>query len=149
MESGCQVQAIYDFKGTEPSELTLNTGDIIEVVSKLNDNWLQGTHNGVTGAFPSNFVTLLSNNTPKQVTAIEEFIATSNGDLGFQKGDIITVLDKVDDNWWRGQIGNTTGIFPVTYVQEHTSNNSQGDAALQTVKALQDVTGQLQEGTNF
>ncbi|KAF2124090.1 DUF500-domain-containing protein [Dothidotthia symphoricarpi CBS 119687] len=36
------------------------------------------------------------------------------GDLGFKKGDIITVLKKTDNetDWWTGRVGDREGIFP-------------------------------------
>lgn len=33
------------------------------------------------------------------------------------QGDVITIDKKVDDNWYRGQIGDKKGIFPVAYVK--------------------------------
>lgn len=39
------------------------------------------------------------------------------GDLTFGAGEYITVIKK-DGDWWTGQIGTRTGIFPSNYVQE-------------------------------
>jgi hypothetical protein len=36
-------------------------------------------------------------------------------ELPFQKGDIISVLEKNDDGWWRGELNGKTGMFPSNY----------------------------------
>ena len=53
--------------------------------------------------------------TPK-VKALYDFVPTESGELGFCRGDIITVLDSVYKDWWRGELHGKTGIFPVNYV---------------------------------
>ena len=35
-----------------------------------------------------------------------------------KKGDIVTVLEKVDQNWWKGEFDGRSGLFPVPYVEE-------------------------------
>ena len=37
-------------------------------------------------------------------------------DLSFEKGDLIRVKSKKGD-WWRGELGDSLGVFPSTYVQ--------------------------------
>lgn len=51
-----------------------------------------------------------------QAIALFTFEADQSGDLGFKKGDRITVTQKSDstDDWWTGAIGGRTGIFPVS-----------------------------------
>jgi len=41
------------------------------------------------------------------------------GDLGFKKGEIITILKKTDSetDWWTGKVGDREGIFPSNYVE--------------------------------
>jgi SH3 domain-containing YSC84-like protein 1 len=49
-----------------------------------------------------------------QAVALYTFEADQEGDLGFKKGDIITILKKTDkkEDWWTGRVGDRTGIFP-------------------------------------
>ncbi|XP_045472847.1 uncharacterized protein LOC123679336 [Harmonia axyridis] len=49
------VQAIFSFKGTNNDELCFKKGDIITVTQK-DEGWWEGTLNGQTGWFPSNYV---------------------------------------------------------------------------------------------
>lgn len=50
------------------------------------------------------------------VQAMYDFTPQEAGELEFRRGNIITVIDKTDDNWWEGEIGNRRGYFPATYV---------------------------------
>ncbi|KAK3332027.1 hypothetical protein B0T19DRAFT_92794 [Cercophora scortea] len=54
-----------------------------------------------------------------EAIALFTFEADQPGDLGFKKGDIITVLKKTesDNDWWTGMIGTRHGIFPSNYVK--------------------------------
>ncbi|KAJ4161335.1 Protein ysc84 [Fusarium oxysporum] len=54
-----------------------------------------------------------------EAVAVYNFDADQPGDLGFKKGDVITVLKRTesDNDWWTGQIGTRTGIFPSNYVK--------------------------------
>jgi len=37
--------------------------------------------------------------------------------LAFKENDIITLLNRVDDNWYEGAVNGRTGYFPQSYVQ--------------------------------
>ncbi|KAI0467549.1 hypothetical protein F4859DRAFT_236948 [Xylaria cf. heliscus] len=54
-----------------------------------------------------------------EAVALFTFEADQPGDLGFKKGDIITVLKKTesDNDWWTGMIGSRHGVFPSNYVK--------------------------------
>ncbi|XP_026572323.1 rho guanine nucleotide exchange factor 6 isoform X2 [Pseudonaja textilis] len=50
------VKARFQFKQTNEDELTINKGDIIYVTRTEEGGWWEGTLNGKTGWFPSNYV---------------------------------------------------------------------------------------------
>ncbi|CAG8959022.1 hypothetical protein HYFRA_00012182 [Hymenoscyphus fraxineus] len=54
-----------------------------------------------------------------EAVALFTFDADQPGDLGFKKGEIITVTKKTNstNDWWTGMIGTRTGIFPSNYVE--------------------------------
>ncbi|KAI0796115.1 hypothetical protein C8Q75DRAFT_710948 [Abortiporus biennis] len=52
-----------------------------------------------------------------RVRALHTFEPTEAGELAFEKGDIIKVVDRGYKDWWRGQLKGRTGIFPVNYVE--------------------------------
>lgn len=56
---------------------------------------------------------------PGQAIAKFTFDADQPGDLGFKKGEIITIVKKTESetDWWTGRIGSREGIFPSNYVE--------------------------------
>ncbi|KAH7161389.1 hypothetical protein EDB81DRAFT_755936 [Dactylonectria macrodidyma] len=54
-----------------------------------------------------------------EAVAVYNFDADQAGDLGFKKGEIITIIKRTDseNDWWTGQIGSRQGIFPSNYVK--------------------------------
>src|SRR5271168_5349895 len=56
--------------------------------------------------------------TVSRVKALFDFQATDVDELTFRKGDIITVLESVYKDWWKGQLRGQTGIFPLNYVEK-------------------------------
>ncbi|GMM52021.1 Abp1 protein [Starmerella bacillaris] len=51
-------------------------------------------------------------------------------EIAFEKGDIITGIVRVDDNWYIGcNKNNDTGMFPISYVQLEGSAPAEDDAA--------------------
>ena len=49
-----------------------------------------------------------------QAVALFTFDAAQPGDLGFKKGEIITIVKRTqsETDWWTGRIGDREGIFP-------------------------------------
>ena len=50
--------------------------------------------------------------------ALYDCAADADGDLAFEAGDLIDVLDDSDADWWRGRVaGGAPGTFPANYVR--------------------------------
>ncbi|KAF2271545.1 DUF500-domain-containing protein [Westerdykella ornata] len=56
---------------------------------------------------------------PDQAIAKFTFEPDQPGDLGFKKGEVITIIKRTDNDtdWWTGRIGDREGIFPSNYVE--------------------------------
>ena len=70
----------------------------------------------VSRAFEATSPTPSSTSIVTRVRALHKFEPTEPGELAFEKGDIIKVVDRGYKDWWRGQLKGRTGIFPVNYV---------------------------------
>lgn len=52
MEAGSVVRTVFEFLPSVSEELPLFTGDVIEVLSVIDEFWLLGNKDGVTGKMP-------------------------------------------------------------------------------------------------
>ena len=45
-----------------------------------------------------------------------DYEGQQSDELSIQPGDVIYVTEKIDDDWWQGNLNGTIGIFPANYV---------------------------------
>ncbi|XP_077574786.1 sorbin and SH3 domain-containing protein 2 isoform X3 [Stigmatopora nigra] len=127
------ARAIYDFKAQTAKELTFKKGDAVNVIRQIDNNWYEGEHRGRVGIFPIAYVektTSAEKPQPSrppppahvreigQAVARYNFNADTNVELSLRKGERVTVIRQVDQNWYEGKIPDSgkQGIFPVAYV---------------------------------
>ncbi|GFO23499.1 sorbin and sh3 domain-containing protein 1 [Plakobranchus ocellatus] len=127
---GFQIQgkakATFSFTAQNPRELSFRKGDTLYLLRQVDKNWFEGEHHGRAGIFPVNYVEVLTSieaarsaamDAEGQAKAKYNFTGQSTVELSLKKGELVTLLRHVDENWCEGRIHGRQGIFPTSYVE--------------------------------
>jgi len=119
---------------------------MIIIKKKSDTGWWQGELQSggkgkkrAVGWFPASYVKLLAGSEAApaegQSAPAQDGSATSNGsggekytamftytaqyedELSFEAGETVTVLNKDEADWWKGECNGKTGVFPSNYVE--------------------------------
>ncbi|XP_061401301.1 sorbin and SH3 domain-containing protein 1 [Musca vetustissima] len=138
------ARALFNFQAQNSKELSFKKGDIIYVRRAIDKNWYEGEHNAMIGLFPANYVEIINRDVYQpqhthrskpsegQARAKYNFQAQSAVELSLNKGELVALTRRVDDNWFEGRIANRKGIFPVSYVEVLTDIGAEDIAAKTT-----------------
>uniref|UniRef100_A0A8C1GZ25 Intersectin 2a n=1 Tax=Cyprinus carpio carpio TaxID=630221 RepID=A0A8C1GZ25_CYPCA len=122
---------------TTPEQLSLTPGQLIVVLHKNSNSWWLGELQArgkkrKKGWFHSSNVRLLEANSGKitpasqplcQVIAMYDYKAANKDEMSFQKGQLITVFNKDNPDWWKGEVAGVVGLFPTNYVKMTTESD--------------------------
>ena len=53
-----------------------------------------------------------------QFKALYAYGGQHDDELAFEAGDIINLISKDEEAWWKGELNGRTGVFPSNYVEE-------------------------------
>ncbi|XP_028858208.1 intersectin-2a isoform X2 [Denticeps clupeoides] len=130
-----QVKALCSWTAKTETHLNFAKDDIITVLEQQ-ENWWFGELNRSRGWFPRSYVTTMTrseaqaeplystvdeldstdSNQLEEYEALYTYESPEGDDLTFSAEDTILVTEK-DGEWWRGCIGEKTGVFPSNYVK--------------------------------
>eukprot|EP01147_Barroeca_monosierra_P004180 gene4180-6526_t len=117
--------AVADYVAQNEDELTFQSGDIIFVPRRTNEDKWQGVLNGKIGWFPKIYVDdktveVKSGDTTK-VCAIRAYEAANAEELSFPKGALMIVTTRENENYWRGEYEGKTGLILAIHVEAVSS----------------------------
>ncbi|NXL56054.1 DNMBP protein, partial [Chordeiles acutipennis] len=165
MEAGSVVRAVFDFCPSVSEELPLFVGDVIEVLAVVDEFWLLGKKESVTGQFPSSFVEPVDIPSLKQgeklFVCTSDFTSQEPGSLSLQRGDLVILGGSLASSWLQGRSSwGSKGFFPSSCVRElclSVRSRQLSQSALLEVpayslgqaRALMDLSAQLEEELDF
>ncbi|KAK0661132.1 Drebrin-like protein [Lasiodiplodia hormozganensis] len=141
---GKRAIAQYDYEKAEDNEIELAEGEIITNIDMVDEDWWMGQNSrGEAGLFPSNYVELIEDDEAAApapaapaaapappaappaaaggkgptATALYDYEAAEENELSFPDGATITNIEFPDEDWWFGEFGGKSGLFPANYVQ--------------------------------
>ncbi|KAM5322292.1 LOW QUALITY PROTEIN: E3 ubiquitin-protein ligase SH3RF3 [Glossophaga mutica] len=119
-------KALYSYKGKAPGDLKFNKGDVIILRHRVDEHWFHGELGGAHGFLPASYVQCLPPlpPAPPQGKALYDFEMKDQDQdkdcLTFTKGEVLSVIRRMDDNWAEGILGDKVGIFPLLYVESRS-----------------------------
>ncbi|XP_075709391.1 SH3 domain-containing protein 21 [Rhinoderma darwinii] len=142
MSTPGDMLALVDFQGQLEDELTIKAGEVVRNVKKTSeDGWLEGEVNGKRGFFPQSFVKEIPSfflndkgqRFPRSIRKVNAcpqkkeqrwcrseytYIPSKLDELELIAGEVVEVLEEIEDGWWLGKKGDLVGAFPSNFVQE-------------------------------
>ncbi|XP_004625601.1 dynamin-binding protein isoform X1 [Octodon degus] len=167
MEAGSVVRAIFDFCPSVSEELPLFVGDVIEVLAVVDEFWLLGKKEDVTGQFPSSFVEVVTIPSLKEeerlFVCISEFTSQELNSLPLHRGDLVILSDATPTaGWLQGRsCWGSRGFFPSSCVRElclssqsqqwhsHSALLQIPEYSMGQARALMGLSAQLDEELDF
>ncbi|XP_049847527.1 dynamin-binding protein-like isoform X2 [Schistocerca gregaria] len=117
---------IADFPGQQPGDLSFRKGELIIGIKKIDDNWWEGSIGSRKGMFPTTYTWKLDSSyikvkcKPKVLNMTAKvkmsMKAQLEEEIDLYEGEILTVTEVIDKDWYRGCCGDRIGIFPAAYV---------------------------------
>ncbi|XP_075786145.1 SH3 domain-containing protein 19 isoform X3 [Pelodiscus sinensis] len=126
-----------DFSPRNPGELGCKRGDVLVLLEQIDNNYFKCQKGEETGKVhlshmkiithlnerlkskqkDSNNIQRISDKSAPHAVVLHDFPAEHTDDLDLHSGDTVYLLEKIDNEWYRGKHGNCTGMFPANFVK--------------------------------
>ncbi|XP_056346651.1 SH3 domain-containing protein 19 isoform X4 [Oenanthe melanoleuca] len=175
---------LHDFPAEHADDLDLHSGDTICLLEKIDTEWYRGKCGNRTGIFPANFVKVIidvpeeanKKKIPSSSRCIKgprcvarfEYIGDQKDELSFSEGETIILKEYINEEWAKGELRGTSGIFPLNFVEviedlpgtgtetavknemEFSSSLSQNNRrSVEWCEALHDFTAETKDDLSF
>ncbi|NXF92559.1 SH319 protein, partial [Eubucco bourcierii] len=125
---------LHDFPAEHVDDLDLHAGDTVCLLEKIDSEWYRGRCGNRTGIFPASFVKVVTDvpeegkrkkipcssqhiNKGPRCIARFEYIGDQKDELSFSEGETIILKEYVNEEWAKGELRGTSGIFPLNFVE--------------------------------
>lgn len=121
-------RAIADYEKGSKTEMTVATGDVVDVVEKSESGWWFCQMKTKRGWVPASYLEPLDspdeaedpdpNYAGEPYVTIKAYAAVEEDEVSLSEGEAIEVIHKLLDGWWVVRKGDITGYFPSMYLQK-------------------------------
>ncbi|XP_067880929.1 opsin-5 isoform X2 [Heterodontus francisci] len=144
-----EVTVEYDYEALHEDELTLRVGDLIRNEIKKDRETKEETpvikreksgnvanlvqrmsHFGFpVGGFPHQPKSLRRRRSKKRhCEALFDYIPQNEDELEIKTGDVVEIIEEVEEGWWKGILNEKAGLFPSNFVKELTDHTEDGQS---------------------
>ncbi|XP_052320663.1 SH3 domain-containing protein 19 isoform X2 [Oncorhynchus keta] len=131
--------AEFDYSGRDTGELSFQKNQLLLLIEQLDHKTFECQVGDIRGRVQKSHmkvITPLSSAPTKpalsqgvstvgsrrdssglQVQVLHDFTPEGPGELGLREGDVVTNVEQVDSEWYRGSCRGSSGFFPVSYVK--------------------------------
>ncbi|KAK7829217.1 hypothetical protein U0070_012688 [Myodes glareolus] len=121
-------RAVADYEKSSRTEMTVATGDVVDVVEKGESGWWFCQMKTKRGWVPASYLEPLDspdeaedpdpNYAGEPYVTIKAYTAVEEDEVSLLEGEAIEVIHKLLDGWWVIRKGDVTGYFPSMYLQK-------------------------------
>ncbi|XP_071528576.1 SH3 domain-containing kinase-binding protein 1-like isoform X4 [Panulirus ornatus] len=165
-----EVEVVFAYEPQHDDELRLCVGKVITDVSRLETGWYRGRLGDDSwGVFPDNFVKVLSkepkNDSPdssltsppnvqkremggRRCRVVFSYAPQHDDELALCVGQTITILQEVEEGWWKGVLDGQVGMFPSNFVEDVSDEDidtKQSESSLENINNQLNVNGDGKE----
>ncbi|MEQ2272906.1 hypothetical protein XENORESO_016963, partial [Xenotaenia resolanae] len=126
--------ASADFDGSNTRELTLQKNEVLLLLEKINHNEFECQIGETIGRVHKSRMKIITpldtdlsylqdagasggDSDGLKVKALYNFVPEGPAELSLREGDVVTEVEQVDTQWYRGTCNGSTGFFPISYVE--------------------------------
>ncbi|KAM4603340.1 SH3 domain-containing protein 19 [Polymixia lowei] len=128
--------AVSDYKGSNTGELSFQKNEVLLLLEEADRRTFMCQVGDITGRVQKSHMKVITplppsssdfppqsssaagrNTSGLQVQATHNFNPEGPGELALKTGDVVTMVEAVDGDWYRGTCRGSTGFFPINYVK--------------------------------
>ncbi|XP_041053436.1 neutrophil cytosol factor 1 isoform X2 [Carcharodon carcharias] len=129
-------RSIANYKKNSKYEMSIQTGDIVEIVEKNENGWWFCEMEGKRGWLPASYLEPLEspdeseeqepNYEGEPYKVIRSYTAIQEDEMTLYEDELVDVIHKLLDGWWVIRKGDTTGYYPSMYLQKSGATEKTG-----------------------
>ncbi|TFK20128.1 hypothetical protein FA15DRAFT_600278 [Coprinopsis marcescibilis] len=112
-----KVRSLYAYEGDGADDLSFPENAILNAnPSKTGGDWWFGViaRTGQSGLFPKTYVDIVK---PVKAKALYDYAAENADELSLQEGQIVSVVDNSEEEWWKAEKDGLVLVVPAAYLE--------------------------------